>query len=711
MGSDSMNFRIGIDVGGTFTDFLLITETGESKVYKTLSTPNDPTIGFFNGLSEMAEDHNLSLNQFIEKVDLIVHGTTVGTNAALTYSGAKTALLTTNGFRDILQMRRGIRPDPYNNQYVMPNPFVPRHLRIGIDERVDVKGEAIKPLIEKDVINAIDYIEKNNVEAIAICFMHSYANDQHEKLAAQLIKERLPGRYITVSSELIPRGGFYDRSSTTVLNSYIGPIIQGYFKKLIEKLAVVQFGGTLLIMQSNGGVATPNATIEKAANTLLSGPASAPVAGGWYLQTHDIKDALTMDMGGTSFDVALLKDGQPLIRTEGEIAEWPISLPIVDIHTIGAGGGSIAWVDDGGLLHVGPKSAGAFPGPACYGFGGEMPTVTDANLVLGYLNPDFFLGGKMKLDLEKAREAIETHVADKLNISIEDAAKGIIDLVDVSMANGIREITIKRGFDPRDFPLVCAGGAGPLHATAIAKELDCTLVMVPKESSIFCAAGMLMSDLRHDYIKVYQGLTNELEEGELVDILDSLELKGMETLSSEGVHKNNIEFQYNLDMKYAGQYYEVSVPFSIKEKHLLTKEYIEHHFHELHNQLFGYNSPEMPVMIVNVNVSAIGRTLKPKIRQTEYAGESPKHALKGNRLIYRGEKEKFISIPVYDGDTLVHGNRVSGPAIIEQKVTTTIVHDSFNVIYDKNDNAILYDKELGEDYVQSFIEANRGVKA
>lgn len=704
-----MKFRIGIDVGGTFTDFLLVDELGNSKVYKTLSTPKDPTIGFFNGLKEMAEDHGFALEQFIQHLDLIVHGTTVGTNAALTYNGAKTALLTTKGFRDVLQMRMLIRPDAYNNRYEMPEAFVPRHLRLGIEERVDRRGQEITPLSEEDVQEAVEYIKKQGMQAVAICFMHSYANDAHEKRTGEIVKELLPDLYVTVSSDLVPRARLYDRASTTVLNSYVGPIIESYLTRLTDKLKDHHFAGTLLIMQSNGGVATPAATIKSAANTLLSGPASAPVAGGWYLKPYGIGDALTMDMGGTSFDVALVKDGIPLIRTEGEIANWPISLSTVDIHTIGAGGGSIAWVDEGGLLHVGPKSAGANPGPACYGFGGQLPTVTDANLVLGYLNPDFFLGGKMKLDREKAEEAIKREVADKLGLSVQEAAQGIIDMINVSMANGIREITVKRGYDPREFPLVCAGGAGPLHAAAIAQELDCPLVFVPKESSIFCAAGMLMSDLRHDFVKAHRSLTRNIEVSTMVRLFEELRAQGYDVLLNDGVKPDEMQFKYSLDMMYAGQYFEVNVPFSEEDIKSISVELIEERFHQLHDQFYGYSTPDMPVEVVNFNLSSIGITRKPNEKSVEYGGPSSEQANKGLRPVSHGEKGKLMPTPVYDGDVMIHGNIVEGPAIIEQKVTTIVVSEGFNVVCGKNDNFIMFRKSLGQEAVQQFIEAG-GVK-
>ena len=339
----------------------------------------------------------------------------------------------------------------------------------------------------------------------------------------------------------------------------------------------------------------------------------------------------------------------------------------------------------------------------------ELPTVTDANLVLGYLNPDYFLGGKMKLDLEAAKRAIKNQVADKLGISVEEAAQGIIEMVNVNMANGIREITTKRGYDPREFPLVCAGGAGPLHAAAIAEELESTLVIIPKESSIFCAAGMLMSDLRHDFVKVFRTITKTTKLEHVLDAFRQLEDQGAEELKGDGVNEKDMQFHYSLDMMYAGQYFQVNVPFTEEEIRSLTIAYIEEKFHKWHDQLFGYSTPEMEVEIVNYNLSAIGITQKPNIKHLDYQGSSPDHAYKGKRPMSHGDKGKLVDTPVYDGDALVHGNVISGPAIIEQKVTTIIVSDYFNVIVDKNDNYIMHNKEMDKESVQHFIEEKRGV--
>ncbi|MCX7170112.1 MAG: hydantoinase/oxoprolinase family protein, partial [Proteobacteria bacterium] len=480
-----MNYRIGVDVGGTFTDFLLIDSAGVSSVFKTSSTPKDPSIGVLDGLAEMAKYVGLSLQEFAAKIDLIVHGTTVTTNAVLTGNGVKTGLLTTAGFRDILEMRRGYREEIYNNKLTPPKPLVPRDLRLPVTERINAAGEVVTPLDMASLRAAATQLKQEKVAAVAICFMHSYANPVHEQAAKKVVAEILPEAYLTVSSELLPQARMYERVSTAALNCYIGPILKRYLTALQLNLKNIGFTGVLLIMQSNGGVATPESTADTAVMTLLSGPASGPVAGIAFAGVQGFENCMTVDMGGTSFDAAVVQKGVPLLRSEGWINRQRLALPMLDIHTIGAGGGSIGWIDDGGLLRMGPQSAGADPGPACYGRGGKLPTCTDANLVLGYLDPNYFLGGRMKLDLAAARQAIETHIAKPLKLSLEDAAAGMYHVMNINMAAGLREITVSRGIDPREYPLVVAGGAGPIHGALIAQELEIPLILVPKESSIF----------------------------------------------------------------------------------------------------------------------------------------------------------------------------------------------------------------------------------
>ena len=433
----------------------------DPRIHKVLSTPADPSIGVIEGLREIAAsmDPPMTLEQLAGKVDTVVHGTTVTTNATLTETGARTGLITTAGVRDALEMRRGIREEQYNNRCTNVKPLVPRYLRCGVEGRLDRSGMQITPLDIDGVKAAIDLFKREQVKAVAICFMNSFANPDQEQQAAEQVRREMPEAYLTVSSNLLPSIRFYERVSTTVLNSYIGPILDHYLNQLTGRLKQIGFSGVLLIMQSNGGVMTPQIAREKAALTLLSGPAGGPGAGLRYAGAHGQDKCIVVDMGGTSFEAALVA-GTPLVINEGEIDRRKLALPMLDIHSIGAGGGSIGWLDEGGLLRMGPQSAGADPGPACYGKGGKQPTSTDANLVLGFLNPDYFAGGGIHLDVEAARGAIQQYVADSMGLSIEEAAAGMYRIVSTNMAQGVREISIKRGFDAREFPLVVAGGAG-----------------------------------------------------------------------------------------------------------------------------------------------------------------------------------------------------------------------------------------------------------
>jgi len=690
-----MGYRIGIDVGGTFTDFLLTSEDGSSEIYKVLSTPEDPSIGLMNGLSEMAKAKNTSLREFIKDVTTIVHGTTVTTNAVLTRRGAKTGLLTTKGLRDALEMRRGIREEQYNNRYTNVEPLVPRYLRFPVEERLDYKGDGVTGLNKSDVFDAAQMLKKEGIESIAICFMNSFANNTHEFLAAKIIKEKFPDTYLTISSEFLPSIRFYDRISTTVLNSYVGPILRGYLTSLIEKLKEGGFKGVLLIMQSNGGVVSPQIAMEKAAVTLLSGPAAGPVAGIEYTSIQGYDDCLTIDMGGTSFDAALIRDKTPLVTTEGEINRLRLALPMLGIVTIGAGGGSVGWVDEGGLLRMGPQSAGSKPGPACYDMGGELPTCTDADLVLGYLDKDFFAGGKIPLSYDRAEKAIKEKIADPLGINVVEAASGMYRVINVNMASGVREVSVKRGHDPREFPLVVAGGAGPVHACMIALELEIPVMIIPKESSIFCAAGMLMSDLKHNFVRTYSSSLNKIDLKKFKSLFHEMEREATELLKSENIPEESIQHFYSLDMRYVKQYHEVNVEITKEE---LEKEDIESmadKFHPEHNRLYGYSLEEegAPIELINLRLSSIGETAKPEFREEEYDKENPSNALKKKRKVYLPQKKTFEEVPVYDGHKLRYGNKIEGPSIIEQINTTTFVTPEFNVLCDKFGSYTMYLKD------------------
>jgi len=710
-----MEYKIGIDVGGTFTDFLLTSKDGSSEIYKVLSTPDDPSIGLMEGLAEMAKARNISLNEFIKDVETIVHGTTVTTNAVLTRRGAKTGLLTTKGLRDALEMRRGIREEQYNNRYTNVEPLVPRHLRFPVEERLDYKGDIVAPLKKKDVLDAAKLFKKEGIEAIAICFMNSFANDNHESMAEKIIKEKFcsdlvessdgldkSSTYITVSSSFFPSIRFYDRISTTVLNSYVGPILKSYIKSLIKKLKDVGFDGILLIMQSNGGVVSPQIAMDKAALTLLSGPAAGPVAGIEYTSVQGYDDCLTIDMGGTSFDAALIKDKTPLVTTEGEINRLRIALPMLGIVTIGAGGGSIGWVDEGGLLRMGPQSAGSKPGPACYDLGGELPTCTDADLVLGYLDEDFFAGGKIPLNHERAERTIKEKIADPLGMNVVEAAAGMYRVINVNMASGVREVSVKRGHDPREFPLVVAGGAGPVHACMIALELEIPVMVIPKESSIFCAAGMLMSDLKHNFVRTYSTSLNKLNKRKFRSLFNEMRKEATELLKSENIPEGSIQHIYSLDMRYVKQYHEVNVEMTKDELERGNIESVATKFHPEHNRLYGYSLEEVgtPIELINLRLTSTGKTIKPKFKKEEYDKLDSSRALKKKRKVYLPLKGAFEEVPVYDGHKLRYGNRVEGPAVIEQVNTTTFVTPEYNILCDKYGSYTMYlktkEKEIKE---------------
>jgi N-methylhydantoinase A len=681
-----MAYKVGIDVGGTFTDFLLMDEKGNPGVFKVLSTPDDPSAAVLRGLGEMARSRSLSLQAFLGRVEIIVHGTTVTTNAVITGNTSRTALLTTKGFRDALQMRRGVREELYNNRYLPPPPVVPRFLRIPVDERVDAAGRVIREMVREDVLRATGKCSSQGVEAVAVCFMHAYANDAHEQRARELVREHLPDAYLSVSSDILPQVRFYDRVSTTVLNAAVGPILKRYLTRLTERLRDEGFRGVLLIMQSNGGVTTPEAVTRLAASTLLSGPAAAPVAGVAYTGPHGHRSFITVDMGGTSFDAALIKDGEPIVTTDGKVNRYALALPMMEINTIGAGGGSVAWIDEGGLLRMGPKSAGAHPGPVCYALGGEEPTCSDANLVLGYLSEDYFAGGRMRLDRKAAERAIRKQVAGPLGLNPVEAAHGMYHIMNVNMASAIREISVQRGYDPRDFLLVCAGGAGPVHAALIASELEIREILIPKESSIFCAAGMLLSDLKHDFVRSYHTEFSEggIDRNRFLAMVEEMGREGASVLSGEGIPPERQLFRFSLDLRYAGQYHEVNVEVDGEAVRSLDGTRIRRDFHREHNRLYGYDLERegTGVELVNLRMSAVGLTEKPQFREEPFQGEDPSSCLKGERPVYLPGEAGYADVPVYDGNRMGHGHRLAGPAIIEQVNTTIFVPPGWGISCD-----------------------------
>ncbi|MCC6215360.1 MAG: hydantoinase/oxoprolinase family protein [Polyangiaceae bacterium] len=689
--SSQITYQLGIDVGGTFTDLFLWSSAGEVRTFKSLSTPRDPSVGVLDGLGSIARALELELREFARRVTTIVHGTTVTTNATLTRRGARTALLTTPGVRDALEMRRGIREDQYDNRLQNVEPLVPRYLRLPVRGRLDARGAEVEPLELEDVARAAELLTREGVKAVAICFLNAFANPAHEQAAAAELRCRLPGVFVSVSTDVLPAIRFYDRVSTTALDAYVGPVLRDYLGALTERLAGAGFTGSLLIMQSSGGVALPEATARRPAGTLLSGPAAAPRAAAAYSVPAGHTDCLVVDMGGTSFDASLVRGGQVELRAAGDIARLRIALPMLDIVTIGAGGGSLGRVDAGGLLRMGPESAGADPGPACYGRGGDLPTCTDANLVLGYLDPDFFAGGDLRLHPERARAAIERHVAAPLGLEVERAAVGMYRVINANMAHGVREITVKRGLDPREFPMVVAGGAGALHGSAIADELEIPVVLVPPVASVLCAAGMLLTDQQHDFVRSLLGRLSELEPARIAAVVGELCAHGEELLLGARVPADRIDHQVFLDLRYVKQYHEVTVPVGRADLARGDHGPALAAFHREHDRLYGYELSQegSPVELINVRVRSVGRSDKPVLPRVAAGGHSADHALRRRRRAYVADRDGFEEVPVYDAHALLAGNVVSGPALLERTDTTIVLGASHQARVDDHGTCVV----------------------
>jgi N-methylhydantoinase A len=678
-------FKIGVDVGGTFTDLFLWSTDGKVETYKVLSTPRDPSIGVIQGLQQIAESNGLEVGALARRVDTIVHGTTVTTNATLTRRGAKVGLITTEGVRDALEMRRGIREEQYNNRYRNVAPLVPRGSRRSVRGRLDRSGKETAPLEVDDVRQACDEMDREGTEAVSICFMNSFANSEHERAAAEIVRSELPNAYLSVSSEVLPTIRFYNRVSTTVLNAYVGPVLRDYLHSLETRLAEIGFDSVLLIMQSNGGVGLPQAILERPATTLLSGPAAGPGGALRFTEEHGHGSCLVADMGGTSFDTSLVDEGEVALKAEGDIDRLRIALPMLDIVTIGAGGGSIGWIDAGGLLQMGPASAGAEPGPACYGLGGERPTCTDADLLLGYLDPKSFAGGKLELQPELAHRAVETHIAGASGIDVEQAAAGMYRVINTNMAHGVREITIKRGLDPREFPLVMAGGAGPLHACMVAEELEIRRIVLPASASVLCAVGMLMSDLQHDYVQSYVTPLASLDVRRLQRLVADMIAAGDDQLARECITEDKREHQVSLDLRYLKQYHEVTVAVPREAVEAGETAALASVFHVQHNRLYGYDLVEQGtgLELINVRVRSIGHTDKPEYPEIARGDSAPSHALRGHRRAFVPERGRFAEIAVYDGHLLEAGNEIHGPALIERVDTTILVSEAYTARIDR----------------------------
>ena len=692
-------YRLGIDVGGTFTDAMIINEeTGEIRIGKVPSTPKDPSIGFLDAVDTILKENNIEA----QDVTYVVHGTTVATNAIIEGKMAATGFITTEGFRDMLEIQRQIRPSLYDLQFEKPQPLVPRYLCFGIPERMDFQGNILTKLDTDSVRDVARQLKKEGVESIAVCYLHAYINNEHEARTEALLKEEFPEAIISLSSEVAPEFREYLRASTTVINAAVRPIVSRYLTSIESRLKAAGLSAELLVMQSNGGVLTFGAASEKPVFMVESGPAAGVIAASYLGNTLGSPNVLSFDMGGTTAKTGLVRKGTPTITKDYEVgvaaggtgtgvqgAGYPIRTPVIDLVEIGAGGGSIAWVDSGGILRVGPQSAGADPGPVCYGRGGEEPTITDANLVLGRLDPEYFLGGKMKLDVEGARKAIESKCAKPLGLDLLEVALGIVEIANTAMVNALRRISVQRGYDPREFMLVAFGGAGPVHANRLADQLEIPKTLIPMSPGITSATGLLVTDLKHDYSNTLIQPIDELDLSAIENTYVGMETQGRTALSNEGMEENSIRFIRQVDVRYIGQSYELGIVVEPGKFDGVRRDQILEEFHKEHERAYGFSAPGEPVEIVAIRLTAVGDIAKPTLREIGKTSGGVDSARRTTRSVYFAESKGFVDCPVYDRYKLSSGDVLQGPAIIEEMDSTTIIHPEYKGDVDRYGNIFL----------------------
>jgi len=664
---------IGIDVGGTFTDLVAIDETGRTVFAKSPSTPADQSIGVMTGLEELAARLEMSRADMLAATSRLVHGTTVATNALLERKGAVVALLTTEGHRDVLEMREGLKGDRYDLRTPPPDPLVPRNLRFGVRERLRADGTVETPLDPASLDRAVAGVRAAGATAVAVCYLHSYRNPAHEIATVERLQREFPDLYVTRSSDVWPQIKEYERVSTTVVNAYVGPVVRRYFGNLEGRLAEAGFGGSLFIILSHGGMAPVEEAARLAAGTVLSGPAGGISGCCRCAEWLGVSDLVAFDMGGTSTDISLVADGQATLSADGGLAGQRIALRSLDIASIAAGGGSIAHVDAGGILHVGPESAGSAPGPACYGNGGEAAAVTDANVVLGYLDADAFLGGKSRLDRVAADAAVD-RVAAGLALSRAETAAGIHRLVSLRMADGIRLMTLRRGIDPRRFAMLSFGGAAGLHAVEVARELEVRRIVVPVTASVLSAWGMLSSNLRYEVGRTSIGIDGPAGEESIRRVFDDLEDQARNRLSAW--FDGSVEMERSAEMRYGEQIFEIDVPLDDIDwtaPDLVAR--IEEQFHRRHEDLYTYALRDQEVVFVNARVAAVGRV--PKLCHERLSGRAEAAPL--SRTHRRAWFGGWREVPVYDLSALRFGQEIAGPAIIEAETTTVVIGEKDRV--------------------------------
>lgn len=664
-----MAWRIGIDSGGTFTDVCLFDDaTGMVAVWKVPSTPDDPSRAIARGTQEGVERVGASPAD----IAYFGHGTTVGTNALIQHRGVRTGLITTEGFRDLIEIGRQKRPDLYDLQADKAPPLVTRDLRFGVPERVRHDGTVETPLDEEAVRQAARALKAEGVKAVAIGFLYGFVRPEHEEAAKRIVTEEFPEAFICASHEVAPEFREYERISTTVVNAYLGPVMQGYIRRLADRLKELGLAATPHLTQSNGGVIGFDMAARLPVRTVLSGPSTGVVAAQAIGAMIGIPSLITFDMGGTSSDVALLDDGEAKLASEANVHGYPIKAPMLDIHTVGAGGGSLAAIDSGGLLKVGPRSAGADPGPVCYGRGATEPAVTDANVVLQTLNPTHLLGGRMPIDQSLSKQAIG-RLADELGLDLMATAQGIISVVTANMAKAIRVISVQRGHDPRDYALVAFGGAGPLHAARLARELDMKRIVVPRNPGIGCALGLLLTDLRANFATTRLATLSEALLPDMAGIFVALQEQADHWFAEEGVASADRRLKRTADLRYHGQNYELAIDVPDGPITPATIAALAEGFAAAHKRLYGFVAEGEAVQLVTYRVEAVGLVPKAAFRPEPDAGPDASHAVIGSREVWFPEAGGFVACPIYDRDKLKSGNRFTGPAIVEQMDSTTVL--------------------------------------
>ncbi len=659
-------YRIGIDVGGTFTDLVAIDDDGQVTLGKVPSTPADQSMGVMHGLTQVAATLGLDLAALLAGTERIVHGTTVATNALLERKGAKVGLLTTEGHRDVLEMREGLKPERYNLRLARPQALVPRRLCLGVKERIKADGRIAIALDGASLDKAIRVLKREKVTSVAVCYLHAYRDNRHELDTRAALTRALPKVQVCLSSEVLPQIKEYERVSTTVVNAYVAPVLAGYFSRLEKALEAAGYDGPVLIMLSHGGIAPIAEAIRMAAGTVLSGPAGGVAGARHAAGLVGINNLIPFDMGGTSSDISLIVDGQATLASDRRIANERIALPSLDIVTLGAGGGSVARVAAGGLLQVGPESAGAVPGPACYGNGGTEPTVTDASMVLGYLDPENFLGGRARLDLGAAEDAL-ARLGTDLGIDSVRAAEGTHRVVNTQMAEGVRLATVRRGVDPRRFALLAFGGAAGLHATELARQLNLGRVVVPRIASVLSAWGMLATELRLEVTRTHIGDTSRLDIAAINSLYEDMEAEGRDRLRSwfDGA----ISSVRSADMRCGEQIFEIDVPLDqidFTSPDLLDQ--MKAAFERRHEALYTYSLKDQDPVLINARVATVGAL--PALPREPLVKTGAATPATGHRRLYLGQ---WLDAPVYDFDRLAAGQNVAGPALVVSDTTNVLL--------------------------------------